>query len=115
MDNKKQFIDIYLSDIQMHAVKPRKPISLGRAITKSLKSKKGGRVYSRDINISKNDEFTFSVPLGKELAELIEKAKKEGKQVRLIMPKSGLPIFLGQDAVENIKARKRKAFDRAVK
>lgn len=115
MNNKKQFIDVYLTDVQMHVTKPRKPISLGRALAKSLKSKKGGRVQSRNINISKNNEFTFSVPLGKELTELIEKAKQEGKQVRLITPKSGLPIFLGQDTVENIKARKRKVFDRAAK
>ncbi|MFZ2975897.1 MAG: hypothetical protein WA055_04720 [Candidatus Moraniibacteriota bacterium] len=108
IENNK-FIDIQLTDIQLHVIKPRKPISLGRAIDKSLKSKKGGRAQSRDISNSKNNEFTFSISLGK---ELLEKAKQEGKQIRFILPESGISIIPGKDMIEYIKAQKKKVFDK---
>ena len=112
MDENDQFIDIILTDLQMHVTKPRKPVSLGRSIKKTLTSKKDGRAYSRDMSVSKNGKFTFSIPLGKEFYKLKEKAEREGKQLRLLIPGFGLYVFTGKDMIEYIKAQKKTAFDK---
>ncbi|MBP7060696.1 MAG: hypothetical protein KBA91_01810 [Candidatus Moranbacteria bacterium] len=112
MDQK--IVDIVLTDIQLHIVKPRKPISPARAIEKSLRNGKSGRFYSKSVTPTPNEPgvFRFSVPLSKDMLNLKEKLEKEGKEVRFVLPPGGLNIYAGKDTIEFIEAQKKKRVDK---
>lgn len=105
MKNKQKFIDILVTDINLHTIKPRKPVSLGRKISKSITSGKSERAFSSEIKIVKDGTVEFAIPLGD---EVFLKAKKQGKQLRIMMPKEGIPIFPGDDVIERLKAKVKK-------
>ena len=104
MINEKYF-DILLTDISLHTQEVRKPNSLGRAISKSISKGLPGRAYMTRDNV-KFDEttsrMTFSIPFGSEITQAMEKAEKQGKTLRIIMP-NGTPVLLGDDTKERLK------------
>ena len=102
-DYKNKSCNILLTDIQIHATKPRKPTSQYRAILKSLKNKKPGRFYTKNFDGKK---AIFDLP--PKIKREMEKAEKSGKKIRLFMPKEGLPIFVGKDLKEKLEAKNRK-------
>lgn len=100
------YYDVVLTDIQYHNQIPRKPVPLIRQIEKFQRSGKLRRAYSDKIEAHDNDK---TVDLGVTIFDLPEeKIKerliKENKILRIFAPKSGLPIFAGQDAIEFFKA-----------
>lgn len=101
----EEYIDISITNLQLHVTEPRKPSSVGRVIERSIQSKKEHRAYSTDIKKMDGDTFRliFHNP---EIEKIIEKAEKEGKKVRFIMPKDGIPVYLGKDASEFIKSKR---------
>ncbi len=104
MAKNQKYLDILFTDIKLHTIKPRKPVSLGRKISKSITSKKAGRAFSRNIKITKDGKLELSIPLGKEFIDALEKARKQGKQLRIIMPKNGIPVYFGKDVIERLQA-----------
>lgn len=118
MKNTKQteYLDIYLTDFQLHAQKMTNPAPLLRAVEKTIKAgKPSGRAYGKVDMVDKKD-FTveFSIPLDDKTQARVKEAQRLGKQIRIMMPKEGLPILLGKDAIEKITALKRqkdKRFD----
>lgn len=112
MATKKQqeYHDIVFSDIQFHAVEPTNPSPWHRAINKSLRSGMPGRIYSKNFKMEftreKDGAITakFSTPIPDDLNEKVKEIEKTGKKVRFLLPKKGLPIYLGKDMIEKIKA-----------
>lgn len=101
----EKYFDILLTDISLHTQGVRKPNSLGRTISKSITNGLPGRAYMTGDNISLNEttgRMTFSIPFGPEIAQAIEKAKRHGKTLRIIMP-NGTPVLLGEDTKERLK------------
>lgn len=101
----EKYFDIQLTDISLHTQEIRKPNSLGRAISKSISNGLPGRAYMTGDNV-KFDEttgrMTFSIPFGPEITKAVEKAKKQGKTIRIVMS-NGTPVLLGDDTKECLK------------
>ncbi len=110
----KDCLDVILTDIQMHAQKFRKPLSLGRQFVKAAHGSKVNRVFSND---SKMDPRTGAVSLSIDLEEgrLFELARQKGKKyVRYLIPKEGLSIFPGPDIIEKLQSVKKKLLQRVL-
>lgn len=102
-------VHIIITDIQLHATQMRKPTSFARGIEKAIRSGKAGRTYANDsIKPVGIDGLILTLPNAEGILEVIEKAKREGKRVRFFMPRAGIPVFYGKDAVEKIASLKRK-------
>ncbi len=108
VEKNKKYVDIILTDIKFHIAKPRKPLSPERAITKSLRNKKPGRIIKRNIPVTKDGIIQLPILENNEIKEIKEKYEKEGKTVRFFMPKKGLDMFIDKNTSEYIKARKKK-------
>lgn len=110
MTDEKYFV-IQLTDISLHSQEVRKPRSFGRAISKSLTSGLPGRAFVNGDNARFDEstgKMTFSIPLGPEITQAIEKANKEGMTLRLVMP-SGMPVIFGEDTVDRLKKIQKKS------
>ncbi len=108
VEKQTEYHDVFLTDIQIHVAKPRKPFSWYRVILKSLRNEKPGRFFTKDFSIiRKNSTFEtrFRFPLPEEIKKQIEKARKSGKKIRLWMPKDGISVYPGKDVIEFLKAR----------
>ena len=102
-------VHIIITDIQLHATQMRKPTSFARGIEKAMHTGKPGRTYANDsIKPVGDNGLSLTLPNADGILEVIEKAKREGKRVRFFMPRAGIPIFYGKDAVEKIASLKRK-------
>lgn len=104
----KDCLDIILTDIQGHVQKVRKPNSFGRQYAKALHGSKQRRVYTNKAEFDdKNMTMTITINLGEK--ELLEQLKMQGKKyIRLFFLKDGIPVFLGQDAIEKLEADSKK-------
>lgn len=110
MEQEIQYIDIQLTDIKLHTVKPTNPPSFARVIGKFLYNGLPGRIYSKLFLVKKSQtaepKLQLTIPLSDEWAEKINALEKEGKKVRFIIPNGILPIYAGKDMVEFINAKK---------
>lgn len=98
---KTEYVDVILTDIQLHRQKPTNPKPMAEVFHKASLNGKPGRAYGTDVKANPDGTFTMALPLyGK-----LKKAAESGKQLRFHMPKDGLPIYLGQDALEFIAAQ----------
>ena len=98
----KDAVDIIFTDIQFHVAKPRKPVPLSRAIARSIRNNRPGRVYTTNFSIKKDGRFQMAFPTPPELEKVINDAESKGKTIRFILPKEGIPVFAGKDTTENI-------------
>ena len=105
---QNKYQNILLTDVQFHTVKPTRPTPWLTVILKSLKSKKPGRFYTKNISFNKDGTFELTFSLPPETQKKIEEAKKSGKKIRLLVSKDGLFMFPGPDAIEKLKAEKKK-------
>lgn len=105
-----EYMDVILTDMRLHAQKPTHPKSADRVIQKAKKSKKAQRFYRplpKNID-SKAGSFEFTLLSEKELLALEEMAHKQGKKLRINVPKEGMNVYLSEDALERIKAFKKR-------
>lgn len=110
MTNEKYF-DVQLTDISLHTQEVRKPVSFGRAISKSISNGLPGRAYMTGNNVKLDEstgKMTFIIPFGPEISQAVVKAKKQGKILRIIMP-NGTPVLLGDDTKERLKKIQKKS------
>ena len=103
-------VAITLRYVVLHATQIRGDTSLARGISKSLRN--NGSVHAHAdgnalSNIDKNGKSALEIPLG-DMKDVIEKAKSQGKTVRLCMPKNGVPVFFGDDGNEHYNAWQKK-------
>jgi hypothetical protein len=105
--DETRFVDVLVTDIGLHTNLPRNSPTIDRAVQKSIRSGKPGRAYFEQKVVAIDEEtrtvtLRFTPPI-----ELIEKARREGKEIRFILPEN-TPIYAGKDMVEKIQALKRK-------
>lgn len=108
MPKTEEFYDVILTDIQFHTQKPAKPRSFLHSILRSIRNNKPGRAYSTDIKLNPDGTMHFSIPLESKLGQEMERAKRLGKQIRILTPKIGVPVYLGKDAEEKLDALKKR-------
>lgn len=103
-------VHIIITDLMLHSQTPCNPSSFARGVQKAITNGKPGRAYYPDSlkRVNEGDTFEASMPLMDGLQEVIDKAAARGKKVRFFIPKSGIPVYLGKDAVEKIDALKRR-------
>lgn len=109
-ENKKKVVYIELADIQLHTIKPRNPKPGLAHVLKAIKTGKPTRAYSSNIQMV-NNKMQFTLDLTKNNPELIKRIQKlqaEGKEVKLVLPEGGIPIYLGDDLVERIESEIKK-------
>ncbi len=110
MGNLKYY-DIVLTDLKLHVLKARKPKSFGYQMHRSLRTGKPGRARNHVNQISDeqdSDSFEISFPLGEEILSAQQEAARQGKKLRILFPKDGIPIFAGEDTQEYILSKKKK-------
>jgi hypothetical protein len=109
-ENEKELL-IILTDITLHTNPTRKPASFARGLSKSVRSRLPGRTYVNQppevVQEGGAVNLEMEIPFDDEMRAVIERAKELGKQIRLVMPKDGVPVFLGKDAVEKFAALNR--------
>ena len=101
---------VIIADLQLHTTVSRKPKTFAEGIRKLINSGKPGRTYREGalkITDSLAGTFQITIPLDG-LEEVVAKAEAKGKRVRFFVPKNGIPILLGKDAIERMEALKRK-------
>jgi len=99
-------ISVILTHVECHTAKPRKPLSILRIAEKCLRNGNLGKAFTTDCIVRKNSpsKITFDL-LPKDIQE---KATKSGQKfIKIFVPKSGLPIYAGDDTLEKIKKGKR--------
>lgn len=107
----EKYFDIQLTDISLHTQEVRKPVSFGRAISKSISTGQRRRAFMTRENVKLDEstgKMTFTIPFGPEIAQAVEKAKKQGMTLRIIMP-NGIPFLLGEDTKERLKKIQKKS------
>lgn len=101
-------VDIVLTDITFHSTEACHPTSFARGVQKVITNGRPGRAYyNNSIKKLEDGNFRVELPMLEGLQEVVEKAKAKGKRVRFFIPKKGLPMLLGEDAQEKVKALKR--------
>lgn len=103
-------VAVIITDLQLHATTPRKPKSFAEGVRKTINTGRPGRTHQVIGQTARNQEpgtFQFSIPIAG-MDEVIAQAAARGKRVRFFLPKGGVPVFLGKDAVERMEALKRK-------
>jgi len=110
IEETEKEVHITITDLQLHASEPRKPHGFARGIKKAIETGKPGRAYAKNAaKAVDRNKGTFEIAIPSEgLAEVIEQAKAKGKIVRFFIPRAGIPIFLGKDAIEKMESLKRK-------
>ena len=109
-ENQNKYLDIYLTDIQVHVQKMSNPAPLLKAVEKTVKTgKPAGRAYGKITGANEKDHtMNFVLPFDDKTQARIKEAQRQGKQIRIWTPKAGLFVFAGKDTVEKIEADKRK-------
>lgn len=106
----EKVIILELTDIQLHS-NARLTQSVGGAVERSIDHNKSGRIYSPLKKPSGSDIDQKSIPItlpflmeDPTLKQAIYKYQQQGYRVMIKMPKEGLPIRLGKDAVDFMKS-----------
>ncbi len=100
--------EIILTDIQLHTIRHTNPPSILRQIFRSLKNKMSpGRFYGKILR-TEDGKVRFAVPMSKDLQEQFDISRRLGRPIRILMPKDGIPVYLGKDSIEKLKAEQRK-------
>lgn len=102
------YLDIILTDVKLHATKPRKPTLMAQALERTMHNHKPGRFFGKRMPaLDKNGELPTRFKIS-DLEPLEELARKTGKQLRIIMPPGGIPIYLSKDGEELVEAHQRR-------
>ncbi len=113
--NQTQYLDIILTDIQLHVTHHSNPKPFDRQLAKSLRNGQPGRVYNHLPSPStlseedhKNGRFQINLIGIPEIERAAREAQKQGKKLRILIPSTGLNIYAGKDTEEFIEAQKRR-------
>ena len=101
---------LQLTDIQLHT-KGLAPSSVGKNITKSLKTKQPGRIYSPlPKEFATNNILTVFATAQNDpvLLKTIQNYERDGYKVLIAVPEAGVPVYLGKDMEEFMKSVKGK-------
>jgi hypothetical protein len=102
-----------ITDIQLHTSPKRPTLSLGQKILNAFKTGLPGRFYGKMEKPTpvdtdhENNRFSVSMALQKDkkLLEAVEYYEKQGYKVVVELPRSGIPIYMGEDTKEFINSK----------
>lgn len=97
-------VEIVLTHLELHVTEPRKPHGLARQIGRAVRSGKPGKATSRGIALKADGTFSIEIARASFEAELAEEARRIGRPIRVLAPKSGLPVYAGKDLLGYLTA-----------
>jgi hypothetical protein len=112
LNQDKKYVDILLTDIQLHSNKMERSSSFSKLVSKAVKNNALGRMYLRGISLTKDGKIILPLFPNSEIQKIKEKYEKEGKIVRFFIHKSGLFMGLGKDTLEYLAAQKKMMLDK---
>lgn len=108
LDKNIKYEVLRITDIKLHGNQKRPTLKQGKKIVQALEKSKPVRTYHHHVDMTKIDESTVTSKLDilgflnddPHFDAYVKKAQAAGKDVLLAFPKDGVPIYLGDDAVE---------------
>lgn len=102
-----------ITDIQLHTSSKRPTMSIGQKIMSAFRTGLPGRFYSKMEKLTPNEDHPNDNRLSvmmmlqkdKKLAEAVAYYQNQGYKVLIELPKSGIPIYLGEDTKEFIHSK----------
>lgn len=95
-------VDLFLTNINLNSNPPLNVSPIKRHIEKSIRAKKPGLAHGGIIKEIKGDTFRIEIPFDN------TEHTEDGRKINIFIPKDGLPIYLGQDAIEKMMAMAKK-------
>lgn len=104
----KDTLDFVITDFKFHSQIANNPKSLPQNILSTYRGARPKRTFINGGLVAKeNGEIEMGFELDhNEIRHLLKKANK--KRLRIVLPEGGVPIFLGPDAIEKMKALEKK-------
>lgn len=104
---REDAVDIFLTDMQLHAQKATNPASLTRQLTKKRPANEPARAFNKAIHV--REDGNIDVTFDFDPDQLYRHLAKNGKSmIRFYMPASGLPVVLAEDAKEKLRSIQKK-------
>jgi len=114
MEKQAEYHTIFITDLQLHVLKPRKPLPWYRVAMKAIRSELAHRAHTTQFYMSPNESqpSTITFPFPQETIAEMERATAQGKKIRFIIPDKGIPIYPGKDMLEYMAAKRNKILKR---
>ena len=115
--NGQKYKVIQITDIALHTATRRATPSIPKKIQKSFKRNKPGRIYGPIDNATVSQEGSFTLELLKmdpDFVRMVQEEEAKGYKVLVQLPKGGIPIVLGDDAVEFMNSKNGKRLTRGL-
>lgn len=105
--SREDAVDIFLTDMQVHAQKATNPASLTRQLTKKNAANMPARAFNKAIRVREDGNIDVAFDFDPE--QLYQYLAKNGKSmIRFYMPAGGLPVVLAEDAKEKLRSIQKK-------
>jgi hypothetical protein len=97
---------IQMTDIALHTSKKRPTTSFVGKLRSLLQFKKPVRIYRLLQNQFNGNTFNIdNIKNNPELVKIIQEEEKKGYKVLISLPRTGIPIFPGEDTVDFINSK----------
>ena len=102
MENKELIIE--LTDARIHADLPRKPKPWYAVFLNILRTSKPDRIYTKDVSADKEKMVIKACfPLPPDLAREVDEARKNNREIKVVLPEEGIPLYASRDTTKYIK------------
>ncbi len=108
---------IQITDIALHTTQKTPTPLIGKKIQKAFENKKPGRIYSymENSTASNNREFTLDlIKNDTDIMRMIQEEETKGYKILISLPKEGIPVIFGKDAVDFINSKNGKRILRGI-
>lgn len=100
---------IQLTDLKLHTAPKRPTPSFGRKVREAFQRNTPGRVYNTlpQPMVPKNDNsFILEIlKLDPDFVKMVQEEEAKGYKVLISVPKEGVPVLLGEDAIEFLDSK----------
>ena len=109
---EKRIIDIYITDVALHANHRRPAATLAKAANKRLPDGQPyGRMYGPSPALISNGQFRIAIKLPADLQSQVDRGEVE---INVLVPKGGLPVFPDNSCGEKIAQLEKKKSSMAI-
>lgn len=112
-NQNKEYADLILWDIQLHATPARKPKEWYPELLRASKRHASTCIYTSHQRVLTAEDgrigLELKFPISKEVAEKYYEAMRTGTKFKLFTPKDGIRIYPDKNMLERIKAFNKRA------
>lgn len=100
---------IYLTDLKLHTAPKRQTPSFGKKVRESFQNNTPGRIYDhlpKPLEMQNDNSFIFrALQFDPDFMKMVQEEEAKGYKVLIGMPKEGVPVLLGEDAIEFLDSK----------